>query len=221
MNTQGQILAAFEELDTECANVFRRYGWDGANFRDWPSSSDYMHIRTRITNLVRRVCGETSDHYQNLVNLSKDKSANSDTGLLAHYVGVLSAAYKDFERGLLTSLKALVEAEILDDFTEQAERLAATGYYHAAASLGGAVLEDTLRKMCDHRSVKYPPKAGIEVLNVELAKAAVYDKLQQKRITHLADLRNKADHGEFDKVKPDDVEDMLKWIQRFTAEFLK
>src|SRR5438309_1717122 len=104
------------------------------------------------------------------------------------------------------TLKALVEAEVLDDFIEQAERLAEAGYYPAAASLGGAILEDTLRKICDHRSIEYPPKTSIEVLNVALAKAEVYGQLQKKRITHLAELRNKADHGQFDQIKRDDVD---------------
>jgi 4-aminobutyrate aminotransferase-like enzyme len=50
----------------------------------------------------------------------------------------------------------------------------------------GPLLPDTesvLRKLCDHRQLKYPAKTSIEVLNVALAKAEVYDKLYQKGIT--------------------------------------
>jgi hypothetical protein len=220
MNTQEQILGEFDELDRECTVVLRQNGWDGQALNHWPSGSDYMRLRTRVTNLVLRVCGESSSHYRNLVALSEEKNANDDTGKLLHYYGVLGAARKDFERGLLVDLKALVEAEVLDDFIEQAERLAEAGYYPAAASLGGAILEDTLRKICDHRSIEYPPKTSIEVLNVALAKAEVYGQLQKKRITHLAELRNKADHGQFDQIKRDDVDDMLKWVRRFTTEYL-
>jgi HEPN domain len=220
MDTQEQILGEFDELDRECTAVLRQNGWDGQALMHWPSGFDYMRLRTRIANLVRRVCGESSSHCSNLVALSEEKNANDDTGKLLHYYGVLGAARKDFERGLLVDLKALVEAEILDDFIEQAERLAEAGYYPAAASLGGAILEDTLRKICDHRSIEYPSRTSIEILNVALAKAGAYDKLQQKRITHLADLRNKADHGHFDQINRDDVDDMLKWVRRFTTEYL-
>lgn len=58
-------------------------------------------------------------------------------------------------------------------------------------------------------------------MNADLAKANVYDKLVQKRITGLADIRNNADHGHFDKFKREDVEDMVKWVKRFGADYLQ
>ena len=57
-------------------------------------------------------------------------------------------------------------------------------------------------------------------LNADLARAAVYDKLVQKRITALADIRNNSDHGHFDKYTAEDVEDMIKWVKRFSADYL-
>jgi len=58
-------------------------------------------------------------------------------------------------------------------------------------------------------------------LTISLAKAEVYDKLVQKKITVIADIRNNADHGNFDKFKHEDVEDMIKWIRGFTTDYLK
>ncbi len=37
----------------------------------------------------------------------------------------------------------------------------------------------------------------------------------------LADIRNNADHGHFDKFKREDVEDMVKWVKRFGADYLQ
>ena len=51
-------------------------------------------------------------------------------------------------------------------------------------------------------------------------RAGVYDKFVQKRITALADIRNNADHGHFNKYKLEDVEDMIKWVRRFSADYL-
>ena len=133
---------------------------------------------------------------------------------------MVAAAKHDFERGLLFDLRALVNAEILGDFMEQAERLLEENYYVPAASLAGAVLEDTLRKLCDKNGLTYPDKTTIDRLNADLAKAGIYDKLVQKRITALADIRNNADHGKFDKFAREDVEDMVKWLRRFTADYL-
>jgi hypothetical protein len=222
MDVQNRALAEFKELREECLRILHESGWSpGRNLQRNPSSEDYARIRTRIMNLVRRTCGEDSDHYRQLAEHAGDSANTHATWHLPIYLGLLEAAERDFERGLLFDIKALIEAEVLGDFLDQAEQLAAKKYYHAAASLGGAVLEDALRKLCDHRKLNYPDKTSIEVLNVELAKANIYDKFYQKRITAIADLRNSADHGQFDKVKADDVHDMLKWIGRFTADFLK
>jgi len=83
------------------------------------------------------------------------------------------------------------------------------------------VLEDALRRMCDQKEIVYNEETKIDLLNVSLAKADVYEKLTQKEITAKADIRNNADHGHFGKVKKDDVEDMVKWIRRFISENLK
>ena len=83
------------------------------------------------------------------------------------------------------------------------------------------LLEDSLRKLSDAQGIGYSAKTTIDSLNVELAKAAIYNKLVQKQITALADIRNNADHGKFDNFKQDDVQEMLKWVTRFLADYLK
>lgn len=65
-----------------------------------------------------------------------------------------------------------------------------------------------------------PEKTKIDRLNAELAKAGVYDKLIQKRITAHADIRNNADHGHFRKFSAEDVADMISWTRRFAADYL-
>lgn len=121
---------------------------------------------------------------------------------------------------MIFQVRAMVAAEVLDDFLEQAEHLLEQGFHVPAASLAGAVLEDTLRKLSEAKGISVPDKTSIDKLNAELAKAGVYDKLVLKRITAIADVRNNADHGNFDKSEKEDVEDMLKWVRRFSADFL-
>lgn len=132
----------------------------------------------------------------------------------------MRAAHRDFNDGLLSEIRLLVRADLLDDFLSQAEALLDQGFHVAAASLLGAVLEDSLRKLCDQNSIAYASKTKIDVLNADLARADVYDKLIQKEITAKADLRNNADHGHFDRVRAEDAGDMLKWICRFVTDHL-
>lgn len=217
MNNSDQIVAEFASLIDESWKILTACGWNGGKWdNSWPSEDDYLRIRTRASNLIRRVCGVDSEHHLELKQIAKDTS----TTRLAAVVGVLEAAKADFEGGLLFNLKALIEAEVLGDFLDQAEVLLAGGYYGPAASLIGAVLEDTLRKISDAAKITHPAKTKIDSLNVALAKAAIYSALTQKQVTALADIRNNADHGHFDKFTPQDVEDMLKWVRRFASEHL-
>ena len=90
-----------------------------------------------------------------------------------------------------------------------------TGYYQPAAVLTGSVLEDSLRKLCSIHGISLPSNPKVDTMNANLAKAGVYNKLAQKRITVLADLRNKAAHGEWDQFEKEDVEEMIKTIRIF------
>ena len=57
-------------------------------------------------------------------------------------------------------------------------------------------------------------------MNVELAKTGIYNKLVQKKVTALADLRNKAAHGEWTEFTDKDVEDMIRDVRRFMEDYL-
>jgi len=181
----------------------------------------YFRFRTEALNLVRRSCGEDSDHYSALKRLAESKNSANNSYYLAHCLGVVEAAQRDLDAGILFDLRALIAAELLGDFIEQAEALLAAGYHHPAASLAGAVLEDTLRELSLKHGLPIPQSTKIDRLNADLARANVYDKLIQKRITVLADIRNNADHGHFARFSRQDVEDMVRWSRRFTAEYLK
>jgi uncharacterized protein (UPF0332 family) len=52
-------------------------------------------------------------------------------------------------------------------------------------------------------------------MNDALAKDGAYNSLVQKRVTMLADLRNKAAHGKVSEFSEDDVRDMLAQVRSF------
>ncbi|GAM30572.1 hypothetical protein P23_1075 [Acinetobacter calcoaceticus] len=56
-------------------------------------------------------------------------------------------------------------------------------------------------------------------LNDDLAKVGVYNKLQQKQITALADIRNNAAHENYDQFTTEDVERMISDIERFLLNY--
>ncbi|HEX6587442.1 MAG TPA: hypothetical protein VF039_00355 [Longimicrobiales bacterium] len=167
---------------------------------------------TSAQNILVRVFGPGSEHYKNF-SAQNEKRLTYKPVLQAQ--GVLKAAREDYANGHLFELRRLVQAEVFDDFLEQAESLLAAGYHPPAAVVGGCVLEDGLKKLAGTNGVELPENPKLDRVNAELAKAGVYNKLTQKRITAIADLRNNAAHGKWDEFQEQDVADALTWIRSF------
>lgn len=174
-----------------------------------PSNGAQAHSRS-----LGRIFGKESEYYSDFKNSFKLPGYETEMRL---GMAVLQAAWNDYLSGYLASVSALITAEVFDDFLEQAEYLFKQDYYQAAAVIAGAVLEDTLRKMCDANSISLPAKPGLDWMNAELVKKGVYNKLVLKEITFLADLRNKAAHGLWDQFGKTDVENMLKHVREFVT----
>ena len=155
----------------------------------------FLGWRVKARNLVLQACGAESEHYKELQREENTSAFGRDGSLwfVLRLKAVFLAAKEDFEGGHLRSLRSLVHAEVFDDELEQARELQASGYKAAAAVVAGVVLETTLQKLCGDRGI---PVATLDKMNADLAKAGVYDKLIQKRVTMLADIRNKAALGD-------------------------
>lgn len=144
---------------------------------------------------------------------------------VSNVVGLFKGIKHDIDYGMLSNFRSVVQAEIFVDFLEMAEHLLGEGYKDAAAVLLGAVLEDSLRKIADANSVstvgsKDQPLT-IDPLNVAVAKKGVYGPLVQKQVTSWASLRNDAAHGHFGNYDMAQVKQMLLFVQKFCADYLK
>ena len=138
--------------------------------------------------------------------------------------GILAAIKSEIEQGWVNSIKNLISAEIFTDFIEMAEHLLSEKYKDAAAVMIGSVLEEHLRQLCTKNGIatttnktgKEIPKRA-DLLNAELTKADVYNKLDQKNITALLDLRNKAAHGNYSEYTQEQVDLMLQSVMSFIS----
>ena len=90
-----------------------------------------------------------------------------------------------------------------------------SGYTTAAAVVAGVVLETGLRELCADNGFA---TGKLEKMNADLAKAGVYNKLVQKQITALADIRNSAAHGKPEQFGKEDVANMIRDVQKFLAD---
>jgi hypothetical protein len=103
---------------------------------------------------------------------------------------------------------------VFESELEQAQELFRSGYLSAAAVIAGAVLETTLRQMCQDRGMQ---TGTLDRMNADLAKAGTYNSLVQKRVTALAAIRNSAAHGRSQDFTSDDVAAMIRDVERFVA----
>lgn len=132
---------------------------------------------------------------------------------------VLEALKADVQEGCLFEHDLLVTADTLKDILEQAEHLLDKGYKDAAAVLVGAILESTLRKLCDKYGIAYTQKDTIHPLNDKL-KDVAYNRLTHKQVIAWAELRNRAAHGNFGEYKTTEVRAMLDWVRQFSGNYL-
>jgi hypothetical protein len=173
--------------------------------------------KVKAKNLLVSACGIDSQHYQEFVQAEKLGGFESNYDTLRRMRSVFSAAMEDYNGGFLTSIKTMIQADVFDNELEQAQELLANGYKVAAAVIAGVVLETTLRDLCTREGLS---RSKLDKMNADLAKAGIYNKLQQKRITTLADIRNNAAHGKPEEFSDDDVANMIRDVEQFLANQL-
>ncbi|MBW4662947.1 MAG: DUF4145 domain-containing protein [Chroococcus sp. CMT-3BRIN-NPC107] len=183
---------------------------------DYIDDAIILNWKVKVRNLLDKVCGEDSQHFRQFEE-NENSSHFTNYENLRNLKAVFQAAREDFEGGYLSSIRSLVQAEVFDSELEQAEELMKNGYVTAAAVIAGVVLETALRELCDRSSIAY---GKLDKMNADLAKASVYNKGVQKRITALADIRNSAAHGKPEEFKEQDVLTMLQGVERFLTDYI-
>jgi hypothetical protein len=176
-----------------------------------------LNWKVKVRNLLSKVCGEESQHFQ---QFEKNESAifqDTNFEIFRRLKAIFLAAKEDFEGGYLSSIKTLIQAEVFDSELEQASELLSSGYSTAAAVIAGVVLETALRELCDRENIVH---GKLDKMNADLAKVGIYNKLMQKRITALADIRNNAAHGKPNEFKEQDVTDMIRDVSQFLTTYL-
>lgn len=135
--------------------------------------------------------------------------------------GVLKGIKNEINEGFLLKLSDLVSAEIFSNFLDMAEYLLKENYKDAAAVIIGSTLEEKLRQIANNNSVDIldakgnPKKANL--LNDDIYKNGVYNKLDHKSIISWLELRNNAAHGKYSEYDKKKVEMMFDYVNDFSA----
>jgi hypothetical protein len=177
-----------------------------------------LNWSVKVKSLLERACGVESSHVKTFIVEEKPHSLESNASRLERMKAVFLAAKEDFEGGHLNTFRNLVQAEVFGSELEQASELLLAGYASAAAVITGVVLETTVRNLCTDHGLDH---GKLDKMNADLAKASVYNSIQQKRITAMAGIRNAAAHGDTDKFNAGDVKGMIDDVERFLTTTLQ
>ncbi len=214
-----------DEVIADGKAILLAAGWTGLR----PSRTEKVdlmrcsQVMAEAAHVATSLCSRSSTYAAELTRrqtLGEKPSLGGVVSNVARHVGLLEALRRDLQAGTLVDLRGVLRAEVFDDFLEQAEHLHQEGHHVPAASLGGAVLEDALRRIADKIPVKYPERTSITALAQDLRAAGALDAGEVKYITAVADTRNNADHGHFERVTEARADELLRFVRRFVHEHL-
>lgn len=248
LNLQKKYVDRFDVLIDEGERIIQQIKEDLTNGCNTTISSTAMQWKTSCLSLLGQILCRSNTHrdlieeFENLQIGSRNRAIAIhvdhqyiDQLLMSETVGKLKAIKNDFENGFLSSLSMQIEAEIAANYMGQAEQLlhegSSSAYDHVpAAVLTGAVLEKSLRTLCDQQNPPIPTfktttKGASEPLTLnplidELKKAAVFNELKAKQLRYWANIRNAAAHGEFAKFSRFEVEQMIAGVKNFLATYM-
>lgn len=211
-------IARCEELVVLADEVIKSHNPGPSNYigPGWVNAESFGEWRSRALTFLRDTFGDGHTYTSEFAEVAANERGTSPT---KKGKGVLCAALADLKGGYLQGLRRLVVAEVFADFLGMAEHLHAQGYHHAAVSVAGAVLEDGLRRVAAAHQIAVKARDDLTSLNSRLAEKVIYDRLTQKEVGVWIDLRNAADHGDWDKVTAERAGELLRGIGRFLERY--
>jgi hypothetical protein len=149
-----------------------------------------------------------------------EKVMSNNNPVTQYGIGVLLGLKNSIANGDLQSPISFIQTEIFSDFLEMAEHIFEQGHKDPPVMLAGAVLEDSLRKICIKNKITVPADSNIASLNQLLLQKPVYNKIVFKDVDKWKAIRDFADHANFDQYDRDRVKDMLEGVRKFIGEYL-
>lgn len=207
----GEIDDLFDRIALEWDDAL-----DGRRLLDDHGDSALQGVLTSWTAAIERFSGPSSVYTAQARAILKAGWAISYKVVQMH--GVLAALRLDYEAGYLRSVEELIHADLFGDFLEMADELQNRGYKDPAAVIARSVLEEHLRKLAERQglsiAVAGKPK-NADTLNADLAKAGVYNKIEQKNVTAWLGHRNDAAHGHYGSYDAVQVALLIQSVREF------
>jgi hypothetical protein len=211
-----QLLGRIDVLLTKGDIVLASYKpRRGSEFLE--DGDDRLHAEwaSQAQTLLRQVLEEAHPYRRNF-------HGGNSKSTVAEGLGILTALREDLANGhLLANTRRLIAAAVFRDFLSMAKHLIDSGFKDPAASLTGAVLEDSLRRIAASKAIPVTSGDGIGSLNQKLAQATAYNAVVHAQVNVWRQIRNNADHGQFGEYTQAQVVDMHRGVSNLIAQHLR
>ena len=228
MRDKEFFLSRFAELEKLAKKVggsaWQDFG--GTTYVDMELLSEW---RSQTLTLLRQVMPSSATHTKQLEAFLEDGNKKV---LFDRLHGIFKGAYQDFKAGMFDNLKLEIESSVSCDFLGQANALLndkeLVDYsYLPAAVLIGAVLEKTLRSLCENANPKIETvnengrAKKMSAMIVDFKKAGVINEIRSRQLETWNAIRNSAAHGKIEEFTKEQVAAMLQGVQDFMAQQMK
>lgn len=217
---QEQVLARIDQLIVEGRRITGSYQQSeyGGPWSNLPEADIRAFLVAGAAEVVR-IAGKESEFARQLIPPPRDLSQHlpSMPFVPGATLGVLRALRDAVAGGHLEQLAVRIRGALHDDMLQQAAELLEGNYFVAAAVVAGGVLENHLRQLCATRGLQ-PQGNGINAFDAALRRSDVYSQPMSRQVQMVADVRNHAAHGQYDRVRQQDVDDVLRFVRRLLAE---
>jgi hypothetical protein len=185
-------------------------------FEDWLEEQSFTQWLTSSKILLSKI-PISQNHYLADFSIKVQHPREYARGI---GLGILNALKDDIKSGMLQNTISFIQTEIFSDFLEMAEHIFEQGHKDPPVMLAGAVMEDSLRKICTKNEIPVLADSNIASLNQLLLQKQVYNKIVFKQVDTWKAIRDFADHANYDQYDRDKVKDMLDGVRKFVGEYL-
>jgi hypothetical protein len=141
----------------------------------------------------------------------------------SNYIAPLNEIIKrllvDIDAGLIASIANSASAETLDNLLDQAQEYHVKSHTEGAGILSTAVFEDTVRRIARVHNI-HDAGAKMDSIITDLDKKGVITPILAKRCRAAAGVRNAALHAQWNAVKLDDVDSVIRLTRQLLSDHL-
>lgn len=191
----------------------------------------YSEAKTLIRQLLPDRLGDFIDHYEKpkvrkdltyesyrisdyLLGLSVNRGHEAAISRFSQQLAIVKAARNRFESSLF-NIRQVVQADLFDSELEAAQALIKYGFFRAAGTIAGVIIEKHLAQVCKNHGIKLRKKSpSIADFNEALKRADVVDVSQWRFNQRLSDIRNLCAHDKGKEPTNEQVTNLVDGVMK-------